>query len=84
VSSGNKKEAGSKGENMKCAWIDCCGLAEWNISLPGKHKMPVCETHVRSFQADKMESGGNRLGMSSMAWVEIRYLIERIGEEGHE
>jgi hypothetical protein len=64
---------------MKCAWYECCDLAKWNVSLPGKHKMSVCETHVRRFQADEMESGDKRLGRIRMlALEEPRYLIERI------
>jgi hypothetical protein len=67
----------------KCAWIECGERAEWEVWLEGKHKMPVCEEHVRRFQADKGERGETRLGMVA-GLGRGRYLIEGIGVGCHQ
>lgn len=58
----------------------CNDQAEWTVQIPGRHAMPLCETHVRRFQEDDQQSGDVRVGRVRPDGQ--RYVIERIATKG--
>jgi len=60
----------------------CNDPAEWTAHVPGRHEMPLCETHVRRFQEDPEQSGDVRIGRARPDGQ--RYVIARISSIGNQ
>ena len=58
---------------------EMCGQpAAWLVSMPGRHKQPLCDTHILRYQADKSERGPTRVGRTR--W-DGQYVIEPNGKD---
>ena len=53
--------------------IICDKPARWFVSMPGRHRMPVCNEHVIRYQENKLDSGITRIGRER---GDGRYVIE--------